>query len=358
MMEKQIYAAIDANINRAMEGIRVCEDIMRFCLCRSDVSTRLKEIRHRVAEAARRFNQGMVLYGRDVEADAQKFVDLEGERRRASLADLFFANMHRAMEAVRSLEEFSKLESSDAKGNPFQEIRFIMYALEREAIPLMKRQNRMSKFNRALYAILDMGRVAEDHYVEAAVEMIRGGTAIIQLRMKSGSKKQILRTAKDVARLCHDEGVLFIVNDHPDIAVLSGADGVHLGWNDLGARDVRKLVPPETIIGLTAYSYGHALRAADEEPDYMAIGPVFDTSYDTGRELVNLKGQGTEPLSRVKAAVQIPLVAIGGITAGNVTEVLAAGADAVAVSSYIYKDSNIEKNCRTLIQAMKINSGP
>ena len=351
-MEKQIYAAMDANINRALEGIRVCEDIMRFCLHRIDFSIRLKEIRHRVAETARRFNQGLLLHGRDVDADAQKFVDSGGERIRESLADLFAANLHRAMEAVRSLEEFSKFESSVAKDNPFQEIRFSMYALEREAIPFMKRQDKMSRFSRALYAILDMGHVAEDQYSKAAIEMIRGGSAIIQLRMKSGSKKEILKAAKDVAQLCRSEKVLFIVNDHPDIAVLSGADGVHLGWNDLGARDVRKLVPPEMIIGLTTYSYDHALRAVEEEPDYIAIGPVFDTSYDTGREWVKLKGQGTEPLSRVRAAIQVPLVAIGGITAANVAEVLTAGADAVAVSSYIYSDINIERNCRTLIQAM------
>lgn len=352
MMEKQIYAAIDANINRSMEGVRVCEDIMRFCLHRTDFSTRLKEIRHRVAEAARRFNKGLLLHGRDVDSDAQKFVDLDGERTRESLADLFAANLHRAMEAVRSLEEFSKLESPAGNDNPFQEIRFSMYALEREAMPLMKRQDKMSKFSKALYAILDMGHVAEDHCIETATEMIRGGSAIIQLRMKTGSKKEILRAAKDVARLCRDEKALFIVNDHPDIAVLSGADGVHLGWNDLGARDVRKLVPPEMIIGLTTYSCDHALRAVEEEPDYIAIGPVFDTSYDTGREWVNLKGQGTEPLSRVKAAIQIPLVAIGGITAANVAEVLTAGADAVAVSSYIYRDDTIERNCRSLIEAM------
>jgi len=352
MMEKQIYAAVDANINRAMEGIRVCEDIMRFCLHRTDFSTRLKAIRHRVAEAARRFNQGLLLHGRDVEADAQKFIDLDGGRTRESLADLFAANLHRAMEAVRSLEEFGKLESPNVKDNPFQEIRFSMYSLERELIPLMKKQDKMSRFSRALYAVLDRGHVPEDEYCEAAIKMIRGGSAIIQLRMKSGSKKEILKAAKDVAQLCRSEKVLFIVNDHPDIAVLSGAGGVHLGWNDLGARDVRKLIPPEMIIGLTTYSYDHAIRAIEEEPDYIAIGPVFDTSYDTGREWVNLKGQGTEPISRVRAAIQVPLVAIGGITAANVAEVIGAGADAVAVSSYIYRDINIEMNCRSIVQAL------
>jgi thiamine-phosphate pyrophosphorylase len=309
-------------------------------------------MRHRIAEAARRFNRGMLLHGRDVGADGQKFVDLGGERTRESLADLFSANLHRAMEAVRSLEEFGKLACPDATDNPFQEIRFSMYALEREAIPLMKRQDTMSRFSRSLYAILDMGCVAENEYGEAAIKMIRGGSTIIQLRMKSGSKKEILAAAKDVARLCRSEKVLFIVNDHPDIAVLSGADGVHLGWNDLGARDVRKLVPPEMIIGLTTYSYDHAVRAVEEEPDYIAIGPVFDTTYDTGRETVNLKGQGTEPISRVRAAIQIPIVAIGGITALNAADVIAAGADAVAVSSYILKDVNIEENCRSIVQAL------
>lgn len=174
-MEQRIYAAIDANLNRALEGIRVCEDVMRFCLRRTDLSTRFKETRHLLADAAKRFPPGMLLHGRDVEADGQKFVDLGGEGTRGSLADLLSANLHRAMEAVRSLEEFSKLAFPGLNGNPFQRIRFTLYELERDTAPLMKRGEKIDRFSRSLYAILDSSYVSREKFGDAAGMMIRGG---------------------------------------------------------------------------------------------------------------------------------------------------------------------------------------
>lgn len=351
-MDRHIYTAIDANLNRALEGIRVCEDVMRFCLRRDDISAGLKEIRHRVAEAARRFPADMLLGGRDVGADAQKFVDLPGEKSRASLESLFAANLHRAMEAVRSLEEFGKLACPDMQDNPFQHIRFSLYEIERDAMSALARQDRMARFSRALYAVLDTAYVKKDSLDDTATKMIRGGASIIQLRMKSESREDVLSAAKDIALLCREGKALFIVNDHVDVAILAGADGVHLGLNDLRANEARKIVPPGMIIGITAYTRDDPARAAGDGADYIAVGPVYDTVYKSGAGDVTLRGSGVEVVSRAREAVALPIVAIGGIIPAGAGAVISAGADAVAVTSYLYKDGKIEENCRSIMEAV------
>ena len=272
-MERQIYTAVDANINRALEGLRVCEDIMRFCLHRTELSARIKEARHRVAEAARAFPQQRILHGRDVEADEQKFVDLEGERTRNSLAGMFSSNLHRATEAVRSLEEFGKL--AGAGGDAFQAIRFDLYALERECLSALLRRNAAARMQGGLFAMLDSAYAPAGGFSGAAANMIRGGASVIQLRMKASRKKDILDAAREIAELCRQEHVLFIIAGHVDIAILAGADGVHLEMNDLSVRDARALVPPDLLVGQTIYSPGEIARAEQDGADYVAVGPVY-----------------------------------------------------------------------------------
>jgi thiamine-phosphate pyrophosphorylase len=352
-MERYLYTAIDANINRALEGVRVCEDILRFCLHRSDISTRAKEIRHGITEASRLFPRDLLLHGRDVEADGQKFVDLGGEGKRESLDDLCSANLHRAMEAVRSLEEFGKLALPDMPGNPFQEIRFKLYSLEREVVPALRREALMARFSRALYAVLDPSYMPGVHYGDAARAMIRGGASMIQLRMKGGSRKDVLETARDLATLCRAESVVFIVNDHVDVAVLAGADGVHLGINDLEAADARQLLPPGMIVGVSVYTPDGLALAAPAGADYIAVGPVFDTDYKTEKGSIRLRGSGVELVARAKKLASVPVVAIGGITAAGAGKVIAAGADAVAVTSALYEGNHIEDNCRALAKAAR-----
>ncbi len=351
-MEQRIYAAIDANLNRALEGIRVCEDVMRFCLRRTDISTRLKQTRHRIADAAKCFPAGMLLHGRDVDADAQKFIDLGGEGSRGSLGDLFSANLHRAMEAVRSLEEFGKLAVPEWNDNPFQKIRFSLYEIERDGMPILKRQEKIGRFSRSLYAILDSSYVHRDNFDDAVTKMIRGGASVIQLRMKASGKEEVLTAARDIAALCREGNALFILNDHVDIAMLAGAAGVHLGLNDLRAHEARKIIPPDIIIGITAYTADDPARAESDGADYVAVGPVFDTLYNSASGPVTLRGAGVEVISCARAAVSIPVVAIGGITPEGACAAISAGADAVAAASYLYKDDKIEENCRNLVDAV------
>ncbi|MBN1496618.1 MAG: thiamine phosphate synthase [Spirochaetes bacterium] len=350
-MERQIYTAVDANINRTLEGLRVCEDIMRFCLHRTDLSVRFKEARHRVAEAARVFPQQRILHGRDVEADEQKFIDMEGELTRNSLAGMFSSNLHRATEAVRSLEEFGKL--AGAGGNAFQEIRFDLYALERECLSALLRRNAAVRMQGALYALLDSAYVPAGGFAGAAANMIRGGASVIQLRMKASHTKEILKVAREIAELCRQEHVLFIIAGHVDIAILAGADGVHLEMNDICVRDARALVPPDLLVGQTIYSPDEITRAEEDGADYVAVGPVYGTVWHTEAGSMELRGSGVSIVARARGMTSLPVVATGGIVPENAAAVMAAGAAAVMAGSFLFRDGSVEENCRALAAAIK-----
>ena len=168
---------------------------------------------------------------------------------------------------------------------------------------------------------------------ESAVAMIEGGSRVIQLRLKSNPTQRNLEDADKVAEQCRRHGVIWIVNDRADIALLTGA-GLHLGQDDLPAATARGLMGEMAIIGLSTHNASQ-MRAATLEPvDYVAIGPVFATaSKDQPDPEVGLEG-----ITQVRMLTNLPMIAIGGITRDNAESVLDAGADSVAVIGDIYPD--------------------
>ena len=166
--------------------------------------------------------------------------------------------------------------------------------------------------------------------LDAAAQATDGGADVIQMREKHLGDADLLALAKEFRRLCSDKGALFIVNDRPDIAVLSDADGVHLGQDDLPVEDVRELLLPHQQIGVSTHHIEHARRAAAQGADYLGVGPVFPTK-TKGYE----QGVGAEYVRQVAAELDVPFVALGGITAANAGAVARAGARAVAVCTAV-----------------------
>jgi thiamine-phosphate pyrophosphorylase len=353
-MEARIYSAIDANINRSLEGIRVCEDIFRFIIRNSEISVKLKEIRHAVVEAFKSLSSRELLHGRDVENDSQKYYDVNSEKTRDSLHDLVKSNLHRAMEAIRSLEEFFKLLHPDMIENQFQKIRFSLYSLEKDMISVLLREDKRKNFSSSLYAILDSSFVRKEDYLKTAKRLISGGASIIQLRLKNIPMGKVLETAKIVSRVCKESGVLFIVNDYPEIAYLSGADGVHLGQDDLPVTEVRRIFPPDMIIGISTHSRDEARLALQHEPDYITVGPVYETK---SKDNKILEGIGEDVLIEVLNSTEISVVAIGGLNPERIGRLKKSGCNCCAALSYLYKDitkeHNIEENCRAILNSMK-----
>jgi len=347
-MDKKIYRAIDANISRALEGLRVCEDILRFVMD-SRASGEFKEFRHIISAFSRKIPSRFLLNERNVEKDHQKFIDTEGERTRKSPGDILSANLGRAIEAVRALEEFSKLIDNESS-SMLQGLRFRLYDFEKEMVLRSAGNESAGRLRNSLYAILDSAFIKEGNYPETAQRLIRGGASVIQLRMKGSPPGEVFSAAEKVSRLCRESGTVFILNDYPDIAYITGAQGVHLGQEDVPVREIRKFLPADVMVGISTHSYDQALRAADDGPDYIAVGPVFDSRSKNGSLM---QGIGTGVLSRVCRDIPFPIVAIGGIDVKNILEITGAGCSCCAVISGLYRDGRIEENCRELADALR-----
>ncbi len=195
-----------------------------------------------------------------------------------------------------------------------------------------------------LYAILDRS-VARGRDLPGLLDaVLAGGCRLVQLREKTMPLGDLLPLARSLARRCHEVGALLIVNDRADLALAAGADGLHVGQDDLPARQARGLLPPGMILGVSTHDPEQARRAVADGADYVAVGSIFPTTTKAGFQLV-----GPELIRRVRPEVPVPLVGIGGITAENAPAVLGAGADAVAVISALCAASDPEAATRAFL---------
>jgi len=252
------------------------------------------------------------------------------------------ANFGRVQEAERSLEEFVKLLSSEL-GQRFKKLRFQTYALEKKvAMRLEKR------YDFSLYVITASSLIKAEQLEEKLKEVVSNGATVVQLREKTLSLSAFFKKALLVRKMI-PEDVLFMVNDRVDIAMASGADGVHLGQEDLPISAARKVLGESKIIGVSTHSVEQAQQAEREGADYIAIGPVFSTATkpDVG------SAKGIEIIGKTKEKVHIPVIAIGGINLDNVEKTLKAGADGVAVISAVFKEANTGLATRRLSEKIR-----
>jgi thiamine-phosphate pyrophosphorylase len=196
-----------------------------------------------------------------------------------------------------------------------------------------------------IYPITDR-RLSGLSHAEQVRRLGAGGATLVQLREKHLSPREFYREAEDALRVARESGVRLIINDRADIALALGADGVHLGQDDLPPAAARELLGERAVIGFSTHNEEQAREAIELPVDYIAIGPVFQTSSKENPDPV----VGLEGLRRVRQIVgQIPLVAIGGVSAENAREVLAAGADSLAVISLLLGEpEQIERRTREI----------
>lgn len=199
---------------------------------------------------------------------------------------------------------------------------------------------------KGLYAIIDY---TDCGAVERARKILAGGCRLIQLRAKEAPTGRFLDTAHKVKDECSKSGALLIVNDRVDIAMACGADGVHLGQDDLPLPAARQLMGRKKIIGISTHNMDEAIAAEAGGADYIGFGPVFATSTKKDAEAA----KGIDALRRICSKVAIPVVAIGGIKADGVRNIIDAGAMAVAMISELAMSGDIEK---TTAQIMKVSA--
>ena len=209
----------------------------------------------------------------------------------------------------------------------------------------------MKTFNLRLYLVTDEACLKQKNLPAAVEEALRAGVTLVHDREKNGMGKEMLQKAVTLRELCHRYHVPFIVNDRLDVALLSDADGVHLGQDDLPVAEARKLVGPDFIIGATAHTVQEALAAQAAGADYLGCGAVFATT--TKKDTVPL---GLHGLQAIRNMVHIPIVGIAGITPQNYKQVLATGANGVAVVSGILGAENITEAVNKFLNAPAITS--
>lgn len=199
-----------------------------------------------------------------------------------------------------------------------------------------------------LYAVTDRHWLDGRRLVDVVRESLDGGVTMVQLREKTLDEANFLAEAKELQALCRERGVPFLVNDNVEIAREMDADGVHVGQSDMEAQDVRALLGPDKILGVSAQTVEDALLAEREGADYLGVGAVFPTGTKTDANAVSY-----DTLREICAAVSIPVIAIGGITRDNVARLSGSGIVGVAVVSAIFAQPDIPAATRALKTAVR-----
>lgn len=305
---------LDANLDRAREGLRIIEEWCRFGLNSADMAMKCKQLRQEVA----RWHRAEIRAARDTAGDLGTELTHPGEEVRSDITAVLQANFCRVQEAMRVLEEYGKLYHPDM-GTAFKQLRYRVYTLETGLMSY----RRIQQLDRAyLYLVTNPG----DNLLSTVEAALKGGVDIVQYRDKNAEDQERLRKALFLRQLCSDYGALFIINDRVDLAMAVGADGVHLGQNDMPIGLARQLLGPGKLIGMSTTNPEEMERAIAADADYIGVGPVYETPTKPGKAAA-----GLDYVRYAVANATVPWFAIGGITTNNIAEVVAAGAGRVAV---------------------------
>ena len=198
------------------------------------------------------------------------------------------------------------------------------------------------------YFITDR-KLSKKPVVETVKDAISGGARVVQYREKELPREQMLCEAREISELCKNAGVVFLVNDYPELALGVGADGVHVGQSDASYKQAREILGPEKIVGVSATTVEEAVKAADEGADYIGLGPI----YPTGTKADAAPAIGVEAIREAAAKTSKPIIAIGGITLENTPEVVGAGACSVCAISAVVCSGDIAGAVRGFNRAVE-----
>ena len=322
-----IQRLLDANLDRAREGLRVVEDWCRFALDRADLVERLKDWRQRLGL----LHRDAYKLARDTAGDVGAGLAHPAQRQRPLPQQVVAANCGRVQEALRVLEEFGR-GVDEALAAEAAAIRYALYDLEVELLRAVAGAERRERLQQCRLYLITSPAPQLEAMVEAA---LRGGVRLVQYRAKEGSlgpdgepitDQLRLQQARALREICSRHGALFLVNDRIDLALAVDADGVHLGQGDLPPALARQLLGPDRLIGRSTHALSQLRQAEADGCDYVGVGPVNATPTKPGREPV-----GLEYVRQAAAASRIPFFAIGGIDASTLAAAQAAGAERVAV---------------------------
>jgi thiamine-phosphate pyrophosphorylase len=374
--ESAVLRAVDACLNRAREGLRVLEDCARFVWNAGDLCTELKSLRHELAGAEQQLRSRLpaarsLLHARNTPGDVGTAVTDPRERSRGSLQQLVLANARRVQESLRSLEEFGKLLDPDFAA-VMKQLRYRSYTIEQQLAALNAQPSevslqpqqvpaqfavgrptdqRLQRLQRAVIYVLITESQCRLPWLEAAEQALSGGADVLQLREKQLTDRELLHRARMLSQLCRKYDALFIMNDRPDLALATDADGVHVGQEELTVTDIRHLPGWRGLIGVSTHSIQQLQNADAEGADYVGVGPVFPSST---KVFDNFPGLAF--VQQAAAAATVPWFPIGGINAERLPELLAAGARRVAVTAAITQSPDPAETTRAFRKLIDLHS--
>ncbi len=344
------FRIIDANINRLGEGLRVLEEFARMMLNDNFLTQKLKDMRHKTLKIQDEFYKKL-LGSRDVAGDVGSAMDVTGESKKQDEQGIIAANAKRAQESLRVLEEMAKIPELSLHSEQFRKARFELYTIEKELVARITRRDKTKRI-KGLYVIIDTAWLKGRKPAEVTAQAIKGGANVIQLRCKELNPREFLEIASELKEVCSEKSVLFILNDNLEIALAVKADGLHLGQEDMPFNEARKLMPVDMILGCSVSTLDEAKKALHNGADYLGVGAIFTTNTKESAKTVGLKR-----IEQIKKAVDLPVVAIGGINKENLKEVMEAGADAAAVISAVMGVEDVVKATRELVNIIRGRKG-
>ncbi len=305
---------LDANLDRAREGLRVIEEWCRFGLERADLTATCKHLRQQLGQ----WHRQELRLARNTPTDPGTALTHPQEQQRSQIQTVLQANLGRVQESLRVLEEYGKLYDPQLAAE-CKQMRYQVYSLESQLLS----HDRLAKLRRSpLYLVTS----PSDRLLEIVEAALKGGLTLVQYRNKTADDTTRLQEAEKLAQLCHQHDALFILNDRVDLAIAVNADGVHLGQQDIPIALARKILGPQPLIGRSTTNPTEMERAIAEGADYIGVGPVYETPTKAGKAAAGL--------AYIRYAVEhapMPWYAIGGIDASNLPQVVGAGATHVAV---------------------------
>lgn len=330
------YRILDANLDRAREGLRVIEEWCRFGLHQSHTAELCKNYRQELA----RWHRSEFRAARDTHGDVGTALTHPQETKREDILCLLQANFCRVQEALRVLEEYGKLVDI-SMADAMKQLRYEIYQLESELLN-KKRHQRLAQSH--LY-LITMPSVNLLTIVESALQ---AGLTLVQYRDKEQTDSYRYEIAQKLCGLCHQYNALFIVNDRVDIALAVDADGVHLGQQDMPLPIARKLLGNQRIIGCSTTNPDELQRAVAGGADYVGVGPVYPTPTKAGKSPA-----GWDYVAHVARTWLKPWFAIGGIDLNNCPAVIQAGVQRIAVVRAIMEAENTGLTTQNFLEKLQ-----
>jgi len=357
--DRAFYRILDANANRAGEGLRTLEEWARFVQNDVGLTTALKQLRHDLTMTLERLPRHQLLASRDTPGDVGTAVTTESERTRTGAGQIVAAATSRVLQSLRCLEEYGKVIDPQFSAG-VEALRYRGYTLfavvetsatDEEHVSLSRwRRDRLQRSQ--IYVLVD-GSTSEESFACRIAALSKAGVDVIQLRDPRLTDLQKFQRSVVARRVLgrwsdHPSRALFIVNDRPDIAVAADADGVHVGQDEIPLEHVRRLIGPRRLMGWSTHDLDQVRQALQSGADYIGCGPVFPgrtKQFDAfpGTQFLRAAADlmGKVSSDSPEPATAVPAFAIGGIHADNVAEVQAAGFQRIAVTAALQGEHDL-----------------